>query len=78
MPAFYPMPPQAFVSKASAALAQQLPNWLTDTGATYHMSGNPANAATSTPLTGQEHMFIGNGQGLPIHSICFESFPSTY
>lgn len=52
MPAFYPMPSQTFVAQASAAPIQQLPNWLTETGATYHMSGNPPNPTTSIPLTG--------------------------
>jgi len=34
--------------------------------------------ATKVPLTNREHVFLGNGQGWPIKSIGFVSFPSSF
>lgn len=47
-----------------------------DSGASHHVTANPQNMATEVPLTTQEHVFLGNGQGLPITSIGSASFPS--
>lgn len=77
-----PVYPQAFMGYAATVNGsntplQQSQNWIVDSGASHHITGNPNNFATSTPLNGQEHVFLGNGKGLPINSVGSTSFTSS-
>lgn len=73
---FQPMVPQAFAVQAAPTFTAS--NLTGDTAASHHMSGIPPNPATATTLSGQDHVFLGNGQGLKIHSISSESVPSPF
>lgn len=67
--------PQAFVANA-AMPSQQSTSWIVDTGASHQMAVSPQNRAPITPLSGTEHAFLGNGQGLTIKFIGSSSFSS--
>lgn len=73
-PVVYPLPPQAYVVQAAPTIATS--NQLCDTDASHHMTGIALNPTNATALSGQDHVFLGNGQGLPIHSISSKSIPS--
>nr|KYP40842.1 hypothetical protein KK1_037798 [Cajanus cajan] len=66
--------PQAFVTNVIPP--QQSQNWLVDSGAFHHVTADPNNLATKVPLTAPEHVFLGNGKGLPIKSVGSVSFTS--
>ena len=43
--------------------------WLTDTGATDHITANANNLSPQAPYQGQEQVSVGNGQNLLIQNI---------
>ncbi len=43
--------------------------WLTDSGATDHITSNSNNLTTQAPYTGSDQVAVGNGQNLPINTI---------
>uniref|UniRef100_A0A2N9ITN0 Reverse transcriptase Ty1/copia-type domain-containing protein n=1 Tax=Fagus sylvatica TaxID=28930 RepID=A0A2N9ITN0_FAGSY len=43
--------------------------WLTDSGASDHITANASNLNTQAPYHGSEQVTVGNGQNLPIQSI---------
>ncbi|XP_057453027.1 uncharacterized protein LOC130744884 [Lotus japonicus] len=67
-------PPQAMLatvpsqgpSPTAAAAAVQ---WFPDSGATHHVTNNPAVFVDNSPVSSSEQIYMGNGQGLPIQSI---------
>uniref|UniRef100_A0A2N9GCI3 Integrase catalytic domain-containing protein n=1 Tax=Fagus sylvatica TaxID=28930 RepID=A0A2N9GCI3_FAGSY len=64
--------PQKLAAMASASNLQYTQNaetWLTDTGATDHITANASNLSHQSPYQGQEQVSVGNGQGLPIQNI---------
>ncbi|KAB2618580.1 hypothetical protein D8674_014449 [Pyrus ussuriensis x Pyrus communis] len=40
--------------------------WLTDSGASHHVTPDPASLNSAIPYTGSDHLFVGNGKGLCI------------
>uniref|UniRef100_A0A2N9G004 Reverse transcriptase Ty1/copia-type domain-containing protein n=1 Tax=Fagus sylvatica TaxID=28930 RepID=A0A2N9G004_FAGSY len=66
-------PPTKLAAMASASnlqYTQGSETWLTDTGATDHITSNASNPNLSpTPYQGSEQVTVGNGQHLPIQSI---------
>ncbi|KAM1108383.1 hypothetical protein ACFX2B_004977 [Malus domestica] len=40
--------------------------WITDSGATHHVTPDPASLNSATPYTGTEQLFVGDGKGLCI------------
>uniref|UniRef100_A0A803Q0C6 Retrovirus-related Pol polyprotein from transposon TNT 1-94 n=1 Tax=Cannabis sativa TaxID=3483 RepID=A0A803Q0C6_CANSA len=43
--------------------------WYPDTGATHHLTPDLANLSTSSPYSGNEQVYVGNGMGLNIKNI---------
>uniref|UniRef100_A0A2N9J6E2 Integrase catalytic domain-containing protein n=1 Tax=Fagus sylvatica TaxID=28930 RepID=A0A2N9J6E2_FAGSY len=65
-------PPTKLAAMASASNLQHTQNsetWLTDTGASDHITANASNLNTPTPYQGSDQVTVGNGQSLPIQSI---------
>uniref|UniRef100_A0A2N9GES9 Retrotransposon Copia-like N-terminal domain-containing protein n=1 Tax=Fagus sylvatica TaxID=28930 RepID=A0A2N9GES9_FAGSY len=65
-------PPTKLAAMASASNLQHTQGsetWLTDTGATDHITSNASSLTTPTPYQGSEQVTVGNGQSLPIQSI---------
>nr|KYP72734.1 hypothetical protein KK1_005333 [Cajanus cajan] len=56
-------PPQAFVTNTNQSTSQQ---WFPNSGASFHVTNNANNIQQLTPFEGPNHIFIGNGEGLPI------------
>ena len=56
--------PQAYLANANPT--QQSQNWYINYGATHHVTASPQNLMNEVPTSGNEQVFLGNGQGLPI------------
>lgn len=50
-------------------------NWILDSGASFYVTGESQNIQQLEPFEGPNQIFIGNGQGLQIHSL--ENWHST-
>jgi histone deacetylase 1/2 len=50
--------------------------WYPDSGASFHVTADARNIQEPSLFDGADQVFIGNGQGLPIHSFGFGVFPS--
>uniref|UniRef100_A0A2N9GUG0 Reverse transcriptase Ty1/copia-type domain-containing protein n=1 Tax=Fagus sylvatica TaxID=28930 RepID=A0A2N9GUG0_FAGSY len=59
----------AMASASNLQYTQNAETWLTDTGATDHITANASNLSHQSPYQGQEQVSVGNGQGLPIQNI---------
>uniref|UniRef100_A0A2N9HE74 Integrase catalytic domain-containing protein n=1 Tax=Fagus sylvatica TaxID=28930 RepID=A0A2N9HE74_FAGSY len=59
----------AMASASNLQYTQNAEAWLTDTGATDHITANASNLSHQSPYQGQEQVSVGNGQGLPIQNI---------
>nr|KYP66259.1 hypothetical protein KK1_012546 [Cajanus cajan] len=53
-------------------------SWFPDSDASFHVIGNQQNIQQINPFKGLDQIFIGNGQGLPIHSSSSLFFLSQY
>ena len=63
-------PPAKLAAMASTSNgAQAGESWLTDTGATDHLTANMNNLNTHTSYQGTEQVAVGNGQSIPINNI---------
>uniref|UniRef100_A0A2N9GQ99 Integrase catalytic domain-containing protein n=1 Tax=Fagus sylvatica TaxID=28930 RepID=A0A2N9GQ99_FAGSY len=65
-------PPTKLAAMANASNLQYTQNsetWLTDSGASDHITANASNLNTQAPYHGSEQVTVGNGQNLPIQSI---------
>ena len=65
-------PPTKLAAMASASNLQHTQGsetWLTDTGATDHITSTASSLTTPTPYHGSEQVTVGNDQSLPIQSI---------
>ena len=49
-------------------------NWIPDSGASFHVTGESQNIQRIEPFEGPDQIFIGNGQGLPIAASGSSSF----
>uniref|UniRef100_A0A251UMJ3 Putative ribonuclease H-like domain-containing protein n=1 Tax=Helianthus annuus TaxID=4232 RepID=A0A251UMJ3_HELAN len=58
---------QAFHSQCH--INSTVPDWTSDTGATTHMLPNNTSLQNSTPTQGNQRVYFGNGQSLPITHI---------
>jgi hypothetical protein len=56
-------------SASNLHYTQNAETWLTDTGATDHITANANNLSSQGPYQGQEQVSVGNGQNLPIQNI---------
>uniref|UniRef100_A0A2N9I2X8 Reverse transcriptase Ty1/copia-type domain-containing protein n=1 Tax=Fagus sylvatica TaxID=28930 RepID=A0A2N9I2X8_FAGSY len=61
----------AMASASNLHYTQNTESWLTDTGATDHITANANNLSPQAPYQGQEQVSVGNGQNLPIQNIGF-------
>jgi hypothetical protein len=64
--------PTKLAAMASASNIQHTQNaetWLTDSGATDHITASSNNLSPQAPYQGQEQVSVGNGQNLPIQNI---------
>uniref|UniRef100_A0A2N9EKD3 Integrase catalytic domain-containing protein n=1 Tax=Fagus sylvatica TaxID=28930 RepID=A0A2N9EKD3_FAGSY len=59
----------AMASASNLHYTQGAETWLTDTGATDHITANANNLSPQAPYQGQEQVSVGNGQNLPIQNI---------
>uniref|UniRef100_A0A2N9GVX2 Integrase catalytic domain-containing protein n=1 Tax=Fagus sylvatica TaxID=28930 RepID=A0A2N9GVX2_FAGSY len=59
----------AMASASNLQYTQNAETWLTDTGATDHITTNASNLSPQSPYQGQEQVSVGNGQNLPIQNI---------
>uniref|UniRef100_A0A2N9FJQ3 Integrase catalytic domain-containing protein n=1 Tax=Fagus sylvatica TaxID=28930 RepID=A0A2N9FJQ3_FAGSY len=59
----------AMASASNLHYTQNAETWLTDTGATDHITANANNLSSQGPYQGQEQVSVGNGQNLPIQNI---------
>uniref|UniRef100_A0A2N9FVX7 Reverse transcriptase Ty1/copia-type domain-containing protein n=1 Tax=Fagus sylvatica TaxID=28930 RepID=A0A2N9FVX7_FAGSY len=59
----------AMASASNLHYTQNAETWLTDTGATDHITANANNLNPQAPYQGQEQVSVGNGQNLPIQNI---------
>uniref|UniRef100_A0A2N9HY44 CCHC-type domain-containing protein n=1 Tax=Fagus sylvatica TaxID=28930 RepID=A0A2N9HY44_FAGSY len=78
-------PPAKLAAMASTSNgAQAGESWLTDTGATDHLTANMNNLNTHTSYQGTEQVAVGNGQSIPInnigtvHKLCKDNHCSCY
>uniref|UniRef100_A0A2N9IMV8 Reverse transcriptase Ty1/copia-type domain-containing protein n=1 Tax=Fagus sylvatica TaxID=28930 RepID=A0A2N9IMV8_FAGSY len=65
-------PPTKLAAMANASNLQYTQNsetWLTDSGASDHITANASTLNTQAPYQGTEQVTVGNGQNLPIKSI---------
>uniref|UniRef100_A0A2N9FJ89 CCHC-type domain-containing protein n=1 Tax=Fagus sylvatica TaxID=28930 RepID=A0A2N9FJ89_FAGSY len=63
-------PPAKLAAMASTSNGSQGGDtWLTDTGATDHLTANLTNLQTAAPYQGTEQVSVGNGQSIPINHI---------
>jgi transposase InsO family protein len=61
-------PPAKLAAMASTSNGSQGGDtWLTDTGATDHLTANLTNLQTQAPYQGTEQVSVGNGQSIPIN-----------
>jgi transposase InsO family protein len=59
----------AMASASNTQHTQSAESWLTDSGASDHITANVNNLSPQVPYQGQEQVSIGNGQNLPIQNI---------
>jgi hypothetical protein len=59
----------AMASTSNASQTQAGETWLTDTGATDHLTSNLGNLIGQTPYKGHDQVAIGNGQSIPINNV---------
>uniref|UniRef100_A0A2N9F1C3 Reverse transcriptase Ty1/copia-type domain-containing protein n=1 Tax=Fagus sylvatica TaxID=28930 RepID=A0A2N9F1C3_FAGSY len=63
-------PPAKLAAMASTSNASQVSEtWLTDTGATDHLTANVGNLTVQAPYKGTDQVTVGNGQSIPINNI---------
>ena len=63
-------PPAKLAAMASTSNGTQAgESWLTDTGATNHLTANMNNLNVHTPYQGNDQVAVGNGQSIPINNI---------
>jgi len=53
-------------------------NWIPDSGASFHVTGESQNIQQLEPFEGPDQIFIGNGQGFPITASSSSSFISPF
>ena len=63
-------PPAKLAAMASTSNASQAgETWLTDTGATDHLTANLSNLSLQAPYKGNDQVAVGNRQSIPINNI---------
>uniref|UniRef100_A0A2N9HZK1 Elongation factor Ts, mitochondrial n=1 Tax=Fagus sylvatica TaxID=28930 RepID=A0A2N9HZK1_FAGSY len=68
----WPMPPTSTLLKARSE------TWLTDSGASDHITADLNNLNQPTPFKGPEQVSVGNGQNLPIQNIGYPPITKGY
>ena len=59
----------AMASASNIQYTQSAETWLTDSGASDHISASSTNLSPQVPYHGQEQVSVGNGQQVPIQTI---------
>ncbi|PNX75911.1 retrovirus-related Pol polyprotein from transposon TNT 1-94, partial [Trifolium pratense] len=67
-------PPNALIANAPSVSGSG--TWYPDSGASYHVTADARNIQEPSFFDGADQVYIGNGQGLPIHSTGSSVFPS--
>ncbi|GAU47127.1 hypothetical protein TSUD_247490 [Trifolium subterraneum] len=69
-PPRFPTPPPSYPTAmlANGPSTSNPPSWYPDSGASFHVTGDSRNIQEPTPFAGSEHIYMGNGQSLPIIS----------
>jgi histone deacetylase 1/2 len=67
-------PPNALLTNTPSVSGSG--TWYPDSGASFHVTADARNIQEPSFFDGADQVFIGNGQGLPIHSSGFSVFPS--
>ena len=62
--------PQANVATTNEILHPIANTWYPDSGASHHVTSNSNNIQNQAAYTGQDQLYIGNGQGMEILSTC--------
>jgi len=71
--------PRAYVTHSPSPVVQQSQSWFIDYGVTNHITTNVTHLMHPISTTRDDHVLLGNGQGLPIHFSGFATFsPSTH
>uniref|UniRef100_A0A2N9HC90 Integrase catalytic domain-containing protein n=1 Tax=Fagus sylvatica TaxID=28930 RepID=A0A2N9HC90_FAGSY len=72
----------AMASASNLQHTQNTETWLTDSGASDHITASANNLSPQVPYQGQEQVSVGNGQNLPIqtivHKLCLHNNCSCY
>ena len=82
------VPPHAYVTHAPPppltyappvpVPAQQSQNWFVDSGTSHHITPDATNIIDPMPSSRDDHVFLGNRQGLPIHLSGSATFSSSH
>uniref|UniRef100_A0A2N9FBP7 Reverse transcriptase Ty1/copia-type domain-containing protein n=1 Tax=Fagus sylvatica TaxID=28930 RepID=A0A2N9FBP7_FAGSY len=67
----------AMASASNLQHTQSAETWLTDSGASDHISASSTNLSPQVPYHGQEQVSVGNGQQVPIQTIGLIHAPDT-
>lgn len=63
-------PPATLAAMATGShYTQSTDPWVSDTGATDHLTAKIGNLSMQQPYKGNDHVTVGNGQALPINNI---------
>ncbi|GAU33749.1 hypothetical protein TSUD_52820 [Trifolium subterraneum] len=72
-----PQTPQAYLTGNESTASSSFQNaWYPDSRATHHVTPDANNLMNVVSLSGTDQVHIGNGQGLPITSVCSMTFSS--
>ncbi|XP_048427778.1 uncharacterized protein LOC103944694 isoform X2 [Pyrus x bretschneideri] len=70
------IPPAKLAAMCAHYTSKSSPSWLLDSGATSHITNDIANISSPTPYTGEDKVYVGDGNGLSIHHIGSSSLHS--
>ena len=73
-----PPPPPPTYAPPVPVPAQQSQNWFVDSGASHHITPDATNIIDPMPSSRDDHVFLGNRQGLPIHLSGSATFSSSH
>lgn len=72
------IPPAKLAAMCAHYTSKPSPSWLLDSGATTHITNDIANISSPTPYTGEDKVYVGDGNGLSIHHIGSSSLHSPH
>ncbi|KAM1411727.1 hypothetical protein ACFXTH_024342 [Malus domestica] len=63
------VPPAKLAALCAHYSSKPSPSWLLDSGATSHITNDIANLSVSSPYTGEDKVYVGDGKGLCIKNV---------